>query len=129
MTLPNDMRQYEVVDGVTYEYDSNGNLTFDGERRFYYDYKNRLREVYVDNVLRARYSYDGKDRRVSKTVYEGDGTVVKEKTLFIYDGWQVIEEQDASGTLVAEYVYGRGIDELAMRMQKGARLRAQKGAT
>ena len=129
MTLPNDMRQYEVVDGVTYEYDSNGNLTFDGERRFYYDYKNRLREVYVDNVLRARYSYDGKDRRVSKTVYEGDGTTVKENTLFIYDGWQVIEEQDASGTLVAEYVYGRGIDELAMRMQKGARLRAQKGAT
>ena len=33
-------------------------------------------------------------------------------TLFFYDEWQLVEEQDAAGDMVAQYVYGHGIDDV-----------------
>jgi hypothetical protein len=44
-------------------YDLNGNLTNDGTRNFAYDDENQLTSVYVTNVWRSDFVYDGKLRR------------------------------------------------------------------
>jgi len=111
------------------EYGANGDSVSDGRRMFVYDYKGRLRELYVDGVLKARYIYDAKQRRIAKLLYEPDGVTIERIVYFVYDGWQVVEEYEAVKTddipptlnspirLVADYVYGIGIDE-PLRMRR-----------
>ena len=63
-----------------------------------------------DGELIASYSYDALGRRIQKVVTNSgslDGT-----TDYYYDGQQDIEEQNGSGTLTQQYVYGAGIDEV-----------------
>lgn len=106
--VPNNVNQYGQVGGVTFSYDGNGNLTSDGINTYSYDEINRLTSV--PNV-QAGYEYDGLDRRISKTV----GAT---KTYFVLDGDHEIEERNASGVLLAEYVYGDDIDEI-LTMDRG----------
>jgi RHS repeat-associated protein len=105
--VPNVMNEYEMVGGVTQAHDENGNLLDDGQRRFVSDVFNRL--VRVENKTNgasiAAYSYDAHNRRVMKRA-------VGRTTLFFYDGWRDIEEQDASGRTLAQYVNGRALDEV-----------------
>jgi RHS repeat-associated protein len=108
----NSLNQYtRVVDAndVNYTYDKNGNLTFDGKYRYYYDVENRLTEVNnVTNQRVAAYKYDFKGKRVAKTV--GIAT-----TTFVYDGDQIIEEYSNGGPRV-RYFYGPRIDEVICRV-------------
>lgn len=102
-------RKAQVTTPLTY--DSNGNLTDDGEHLFTWDYKNRLRRVSSKtsgNVI-ATYTYDGLGRRVRRVIAAGqpsEGT-----TDFYLDGWREIEEQGPEGAL-RQFVYGNHIDEL-----------------
>ncbi len=100
----NSLNQYSSVGAQAYTYDGNGNLTNDGTNTYVYDVENRLTSA-ICPLTSATYTYDGFGRRIAKTV---DGT----KTYFIYDGDQIIEERDSSGSLLASYVYGDGIDEV-----------------
>jgi RHS repeat-associated protein len=93
------LNQYGSVGGITYSYDNNGNLTYDGTYHYDYDCENRL----VDVNAVASYTYDYSGKRISKTV--GATT-----TKFCYDGSQIIAEYNGS-TLVKKYIYGPGIDE------------------
>ncbi|MEQ8822032.1 MAG: RHS repeat-associated core domain-containing protein [Sumerlaeia bacterium] len=62
------------------------------------------------------YAYDGFGRRAEKTVDSGGAN--EEHTLFLYDGHHVIEERDgATGSLLASYVHGLGIDNV-LTMQR-----------
>jgi hypothetical protein len=55
------------------------------------------------------YEYDGFGRRVKKNV---DGVI----TYYIYDEEDIRFETDNTGSILAEYTHGQGIDEpLAMR--------------
>ncbi|RKY15991.1 MAG: hypothetical protein DRP82_00305, partial [Planctomycetota bacterium] len=129
----NNMNQYTQIKKndqpvAELQYDACGNLTFDSERSFSYDYKNRLREVYISDRLVARYLYDAKDRRIAKIIYDESGKVER-IILFVYDGWQVVEEYKIQSSaereatlqdkprLAADYVYGLGIDE-PLRMRR-----------
>ena len=87
-----------------------GNLSNDGINIYGYDELNHLSTM-TNSADTASYSYDPFGRRVSKTV---NGAI----TYFIYDGDRVIEERNASGNLVAAYVYGTGIDEV-LTMERG----------
>jgi YD repeat-containing protein len=60
------------VDGVTYTWDDNGNLTSDGVRSYTYDHANRLTQV-TEGPLTTQYAYNGDGVRTSKTV-GGDST-------------------------------------------------------
>ena len=52
------------------------------------------------------WSYDGLGRKVAETVYDDSNDVVAQ-TLFVWDGWRLISEIDATtGKAVAEYVPG-----------------------
>ena len=105
----NRLNQYTKVNETDFTYEKNGNLTYDGQQRYYYDCENRLTEVQQGENTVAEYKYDFAGRRVAKTV----GSTTK---TFIYDGDQVIVEYD-NGVLKSRYFYGPGIDEPICMMQ------------
>lgn len=125
-TLPEpadkQMNQYTTVTATRYLYDKVGNLIDDGTNTYVYDYKNRLVRVRrkSDNRDIAFYTYDGMNRRLSKRIWD-DVSSVYTTTTFIWDGWQIVEERDTSDTVVAKYVYGRGIDEPLIMERGGTR--------
>jgi RHS repeat-associated protein len=100
----NKLNQYSKVNAVNYQYDNNGNLTYDGIYTYIYDCENRLSEVKQGQTTIATYAYDFAGRRIRKTA--GSTT-----TRYCYDGDQIIADYNDSGVLQRRYVYGRGIDE------------------
>jgi RHS repeat-associated protein len=97
----NGLNQYASVAGAVFGYDSNGNLTSDGQIAYTYDAENRL----VATSTGANLIYDplGRLYKVAKPTM---GT-----TQFLYDGDQLIAEYDGSGALLRRYVHGIGEDD------------------
>jgi RHS repeat-associated protein len=91
--------------------DDNGNEVDDGTYLYAYDAMNRLRTVTrkSDGILIATYTYDAIGRRDSKVVTNSGA--LNGTTYFYLDGWQEIEERNASHTPTQQYVYGSYIDE------------------
>jgi len=111
----NNINEYVFVGDKRFEYDTNGNLTFDGRYRYFYDYANRLCEVKDEaGVTIALYWFDTFGRRIT-TLVEG---VVED---FYYDGMQVMERRNGLGEWSVQYIYGIGIDEpLLMHKSDGS---------
>ncbi len=107
---PNTLNQYSQVGSTSYAYDPNGNLTTNGMNTYAYDAENHLISA-AGSFGTASYIYDAFGRRIAKTV---NGTT----THYTWDGDQLLEERNAAGTQLAEYVNGPGIDE-PLRMQRG----------
>src|SRR4029077_3072555 len=103
---PNAMNDYVSVGGARQTFDSNGNLTSDGSRQFFYDWANRLVRV-ADSAGAeiVQYSYDGLGRRIRKRV---GGVTIR----LLYSEARIIEEQNENGGVLRQYVYGTGIDEV-----------------
>jgi RHS repeat-associated protein len=101
-------------DGVTYNHDNNGNrtsaTTTSSLTSYSYDFENRLETVDGGFIT---YGYAPNGKRLAKTV----GGVT---TYYLYDGEDVIAEYDATGTLLASYVHGPGIDEPISMTRGGA---------
>jgi RHS repeat-associated protein len=91
---------------TAYTYDKNGNLTYDGVYRYYYDCENRLTDV--NNAADAAivsYKYDFKGRRVLRKAGTNTAT-------YLYDGDQIIADLTGTGTNWRKcYYYGMGIDQ------------------
>ncbi|MFA5966735.1 MAG: RHS repeat-associated core domain-containing protein [Sphingomonas sp.] len=96
----NGLNQYTAADGASPSYDANGNLTSDGTTGYSYDVENRL----ITSSSGATLSYDPAGRLWQMTM--GASTV-----RFLYDGDQLLEERDGSGTLLRRYVHGNGDDD------------------
>jgi RHS repeat-associated protein len=105
----NGLNQYTAFSGhpVAPTYDPNGNLTGANGSTFAYDARNRLTSATTPgNTLTA--TYDCQNRPISRTI---NGVT----TYFIWDGWSLIEERNAAGTLTTTYVHGPVIDELLVK--------------
>ncbi len=89
------------ISSAGFSYDDNGNMTEDVEKRYVYDAENRLTQVISKTTSStiASYDYDFMGRRISSTDSSGS------TTYFHYDGWNVMAESDASGTILANYYY------------------------
>jgi RHS repeat-associated protein len=115
------LNQYSNTPQGTVQHDAKGNaMAIDsglpGERQLTWDYRDRLVQVFdVATGKRHTYQYDPLDRRIAK-IRDADGAAIE--TRYVYDAWNVIEEQDSSGTTEATYVRGAGPDEL-LGMQRG----------
>lgn len=116
------VNQYSTTSFDARLYDRNGNLTtidngLSGQRDLGYDYRNQMvsHTDQATGVVISTYAYDVLGRRIGKTV--DDGT--PETTLYFYDGWQVLEEQDGLNNTQATYIYGPYIDEV-LNMQHGS---------
>jgi|SRR5208337_227803 len=90
-------------------FDANGNTLTDAAGRTYtWDFENRLTKVVVPGAGAVSFKYDPMSRKILKS--SGSGT-----TVYAYDGDNAVEETDGTGTVVARYSQGLGIDEpLAM---------------
>ena len=96
----NGPNQYTVAPGVSsFSYDANGNMTGDGIRTYAYDAENRLITV-TQGGSTWNYKYDYFGRRIAKW-----GTGITE-TRFLYDGWNLIAELDASGSITRRFAWG-----------------------
>jgi RHS repeat-associated protein len=92
-----NLSQYTSINNSSLTYRADANLATYNGATYNYDAQNRLTSV--SNT--ATFKYDGLNRQVSRTV---GGTT----TYNVYDGWDLIEECQANGTLQALYVYGAG---------------------
>jgi RHS repeat-associated protein len=94
----------------SYSYDLNGNLLGDGTRGFAYDDENELTSVYVTNVWREDFVYDGKMRRRIEKEYTWNGTswLQTNEVHYVYDGNVVIQERNANN--LPQTTYTRGND-------------------
>jgi RHS repeat-associated protein len=96
---------------ISFTYDQNGNLTSDGSRCFAYDDENQLVSVWVTNVWRSDFVYDGKMRRRIRREYawqSGAWTLASE-VRYVYDGNVVIEDRDANNLPQVDYTRGRDL--------------------
>jgi len=91
-------------------YDTNGNLAYDGTRRFAYDASDRMTDVYLTNVWRENYQYDGFDRmRILRQYSWVAGAWSKTNEVhYNYDGYKIIQERDTTSTPLVTYT--RGLD-------------------
>ncbi len=96
---PNALNQYTAAPGFgAFSYDANGNLKADGLRTYDYDAENRLITVTQDGAV-WNYKYDYLGRRIEKSGPSGT-------TRFLYDGWNLIAELDASNTVQRRFAWG-----------------------
>ena len=95
---------------VSLLYDSNGNLTNDGTRSFAYSAENQLTNVTVSGVSRSDFVYDGLGkRRIAREYTNSSGAwMLKSETHYVYDGWLLMQERDASNNVLVTYT--RGLD-------------------
>jgi len=93
---------------TTYAYDSNGNLTQKTEGTdvtgYQYDYENRLTQTTLPDASQVSHQYAPYGDRLTRT--DGDGT-----TYFFQDINDVLLEMDGTGSTLARYTHGPGIDE------------------
>jgi len=100
----NLLNQYSSVGGTNYQYDADGNLTFDGVRNYRYDVKNRLIRVTGPGEV-TQYEYDAFGSRAA-TLLNG------QRTEYLLDPTgliNVIAEHDGVGSFVARLVHGLGL--------------------
>lgn len=92
------------------QYDQNGNLTSDGLRSFAYDDENQLISVWVTNVWRSDFAYDGKMRRRIRKEYawQGINWTQTNEVHYVYDGNVVVQERDTNSA--PQVSYTRGMD-------------------
>lgn len=97
-----------------YSYDDNGNLlsesTGSGTTSYVWDPENRLTSVTLPGSGETvSFQYDPFGRRIYKS------SPLLGTTIFVYDGYSMIEEVSDTGSLMARYTQSLGIDEpLAM---------------
>ena len=95
----NNVNAYISVNGnknVTFQYDGNDNLIYDGSHHFIFDYNNCISET---SDLNVSYKYDALGRRISKG-----------NTHFFYAGFQMLEEETSN--IFTSYIYGNRTDEV-----------------
>jgi RHS repeat-associated protein len=99
---------------LCYTYDANGNTLTDASgRTFTWDFENRLIQAVVPgtNGGTTTFRYDPFGRRIYK---ESPNFT----SVFLHDGSNLIETVNASGSEVAGYTQGLGVDEM-LAMQRG----------
>jgi RHS repeat-associated protein len=112
----NSSNQLTATASATYTYDNNGNTISKTEgadvTQYTWDYENRLTQVTLPNSLVVTFKYDPFGRRIQKA--SAAGTIN-----YLYDGANVVDELDASGTILARYTQGAGIDEPLAMLRSG----------
>jgi len=109
----NASNQLTATSNASYTYDYNGNTTGktvgSDTTTYTWDYENRLASVTLPSSGGTVYfKYDPMGRRIYKSLSSAT-------SVYAYDGDNMVEETNSSGTAVARYAQGLNIDEpLAM---------------
>ena len=106
----NTLNQYTAINGKAPSHNRNGDLLNDGSTRSFTwsgrsEILNVTTQVAVGTTAKESFTYDGLQRRISRT--DATGT-----TFFIHDGWNVIAEYRRVGTtnvLQRRYLWGEDL--------------------
>lgn len=118
--ISNNLNQYANVlfsgQTTSLSYDEDGNMTLNGDTRYTWNAENRLvatePTVPADGGKKIEYLYDYLGRRVKKSVYvyEIDHWTLTTDHLFLYDGWNLIEEITRTGGIDTSRYFAWGLD-------------------
>ena len=118
---PDNLNQYDAIEtgGVTDNpvYDDDGNLTHQQGMVYAWNGENRLISVTpatpVDGDKKVEFAYDYMGRRVKKSVYTftAGSYQLSAASLFVYDGWNLIQELDGAGAVTKSYVWGLDLSQ------------------
>ncbi len=100
----NNVNEYTSVGGVSYTYDADGNLTFDGVNTYTYNSLNQLVGVSGPGGM-TTYTYNALGQRVATTT-------IGQATEYLIDPsgmGNVVGQYAGAGALVADYTYGLGL--------------------
>jgi RHS repeat-associated core domain len=105
----NSSNELNSTPSTTYSYDNNGNTlnkTAGANVTGYtWDFDNRLTQVTLPGSGGSvTFKYDPMGRRIQKSSSAGT-------TNYVYDGQNILEEVSTTGTVVARYTQGLGIDQ------------------
>ena len=97
-----------------YTYDADGNLTSDGRWTNRWDAENRLLEMEslpsapAGSGVKMQFAYDYQSRRTSKVLSNWNGSAWQLGTNlhFLYDGWNLLAELNATNGLERSYLWG-----------------------
>ncbi|MBN1907301.1 MAG: RHS repeat-associated core domain-containing protein [Deltaproteobacteria bacterium] len=105
----------------TLTYDDDGNLssivTGNNTKLYKYNAENRLTIVEpatpADGDKKVEFVYDYMGRRVQKKVYiyESSAYSLQSIHLFLFDGWNMIQEMDGTGLVQKAYIYGLDLSQ------------------
>lgn len=107
---------YTSVNGISYSYDLSGNLLDDNQMIYTYGPSNELLTI-ADKAtgnLIVDYKYDAFERRFKKTV----GSTTTTEYIFEGESSEVLADIQ-NGIIVAEYVYGAGLNEFILASKNG----------
>src|SRR5665213_2675325 len=92
------------------QYDSNGNLTNDGTRVFYYDGENQLTNVHVAGQWQSLFVMDGLGRKRIERNYSWVTSAwhLTNEIHYVYDGMLTVQERDTNNIVLVTYT--RGMD-------------------
>ena len=99
----------------SYTYDANGNTLSDAQGRSYtWDFENRLTQAVVPgtNGGTTTFKYDPFGRRIQKSGPLGT-------TNYLYDGANLLEEVDNSGSVLARYTQTKSTDKPLAQLRSG----------
>ncbi len=98
----------------SYTYDANGSTLSDPAGKTYtWDFDNRMSSVFVPDTGTVTFKYDAFGRRIQKSSPLGT-------TNYVYDGENLLEEGDSSGSVLARYAQGVALDEPLSQFRSGA---------
>lgn len=99
----NGLNHYTTAGSASFAYDANGNLTSDGSTTYTYDPENRLLTATGGTTATLVYDPLG---RLYQTSGGSAGT-----TRYLYDGDELVEEYNTSGTVLRRFVHGNEEDD------------------
>jgi RHS repeat-associated protein len=114
----NTSNELTSTSNASYTYDNNGNtltkVVGSNTTSYAWDFENRLTSVTLPGTSgTVSFKYDPFDRRIYKSSTSG-------LSVFAYDGNNLIEETNSSGTVVARYQQGLNIDEPLALLRSGS---------
>ncbi len=100
-------KYYVAKTPQSFTYDTDGNMTSDGEWTYTYNAENRpVTVINADNTKKFEYKYDYAGRRIEEKYYTSSGTWTLSKHLkFVYQGFKKIAEYDGNDNLLKLYTW------------------------
>lgn len=98
----------------TFTHDAEGNLLTDGRWTYTWDGECRLIRMETNANVPAsakrklEFAYDSESRRIRKQVSSWNGTawILQSDRRYLYDGWNLVAELDATNTMLRNFVWG-----------------------